>query len=131
MSPESQDLPIFEKDRQSSAMYHYQHEPEEYRSTYKFRDINGRVDTQRIQCIPKPFSKASCFGKTNRFETKAINGPKESLRSKPHLVEDQMGESTEGKDKHPSFLTVPIEVRSGKGNGEEEEKGVAKYPAIA
>jgi len=106
-------------------MYHYQYEPEEYRSTYKLWDIDRRLNTQRIKCIPEPVRKVKLF------ETKTMKGPKESLRGKPHLVKDQMGESAEGKDKHPSFLTAPIEVKSGKGNGEDEEKGVAKYPAVA
>ena len=106
-------------------MYHYQYEPKEYRSTYKFWDIDRRVDTQKIQCIPKPVRKVKLF------ENKTMKGPKESLRGKPHLVKDQMGGSAEGKDKHPYSPTAPIKVKSGKGNGKEEEKGVAKYPAVA
>ena len=45
-------------------------------------------------CIPKP------VGKVNLFKTKPIKGPKESLRSKPHLVTDEMSEGAKGEDKH-------------------------------
>ena len=49
----------------------------------------------------------------------------------PQLVKDEMCEGAEGKDKEPAFAMALIEVESSHGNQDEEEKSMAKYPAMA
>jgi hypothetical protein len=65
------------------------------------------------------------------LESKAIKGPEERLRLKPHLVEDEMGEGAEGKGEEPGFLTASVEVKPENADEDEKRKRVAKYPPIA
>jgi len=65
------------------------------------------------------------------LESKAVERPEDGSGLKPHLVKDKMGEGAEGKDKEPGFATTSVQVKSGKGDEDEKEEGMAKYPAIA
>ena len=50
------------------------------------------------------------MGQVNLWEGNAIKGTEESLRSKPHLVTDEMREGAKGKGKHPGFPMASVEV---------------------
>ncbi len=52
------------------------------------------------------------------------------MRSKPHLVKDEMGEGARAKGKEPSFPKAPIEVYPNKGDKQKEKKSMAKYPTV-
>ncbi len=70
-------------------------------------------------------------GEVELLESEAVAWPEESLRVKPHLVLDQVGESAKGKDEQPELSTVLVEVIPGKSNKDEKKEAMAKYPAIA
>lgn len=70
------------------------------------------------------------MGKSNFLESQAIKWPKEGLKIKPHLIKDKMGKDAKGKDKKPSLPIAPVEPKSDKGNNDEKDNGMAKYPAV-
>ena len=71
------------------------------------------------------------IGEVELLESEAVAWPEESLRVKPHLVLDEMHEGAKGEDEKPGFAPVLVEVIPGKGDNDEKEESVAKYPAIA
>jgi len=47
------------------------------------------------------------------------------------LVQDEMGENTEGKSKEPSFVMMSIKVKPSNRNQDKKKKRMAEYSAVA
>ena len=123
MFRESQNLPIFDKGVELAPAH--QDKPDEYRCPYQLGHIYAGIGAQGMEDVLCPASKVYFL------ESKAVERPEDGSGLKPHLVKDKMGEGAEGKDKEPGFATTSVQVKSGKGDEDEKEKGMAKYPAVA
>ena len=105
--------------------HQHQGKPDKHRCPHKLGQINAGVGAQAMKYVLRP------VGKVMSLKGKPVEGPEEGLRSKPHLIENQVGEGAEGKDKEPVYPAAPVEVKTSNGDDDEKQERVAKYPAVA
>ena len=108
-----------------SSTYQHQSKADENHCPDGLGHIHGRVGAQTIKRVLHKMFQVYLF------ESEAAQRPEESAGLKPHLVKDKMHKRAKGDSKEPSLIMAAVEIKPGKGNENEKQEGMAKYPAAA